>query len=139
MGGSSAINGQIAIRPPLEDFDMSARAGCHGWSATEVLPAFIKLEMMSPFGDQPYHGRGGANSDLSGASEEWGAVDRALDEASSECGYGHCADHNAPSGAGQRLPMRLTVVMAFAYRPMTLISKGVADGEILPIARRCDG
>lgn len=100
MGGSSAINGQIAIRPPLEDFDIWARAGCHGWSAKEVLPAFIKLEDDSAFGDQPYHGRGGPIPIYRAPREEWGAVDLALDEASSELGYGHCADHNAPSGTG---------------------------------------
>src|ERR1700682_3430725 len=31
LGGSSVINGQIAIRPPLDDFDIWAAAGCSGW------------------------------------------------------------------------------------------------------------
>ena len=44
VGGSSSINGQIAIRGMLDDFDIWARAGCAGWSGAEVLPYFIKLE-----------------------------------------------------------------------------------------------
>jgi 5-(hydroxymethyl)furfural/furfural oxidase len=100
MGGSSAINGQIAIRPPLEDFDIWARAGCLGWSAAEVLPAFIELENDEAFGDWPYHGRSGPIPIYRTPREEWGAVDSALGEASGNLGYGHCADHNAPSGTG---------------------------------------
>ena len=36
VGGSSAINGQIAIRPPLEDFQDWATAGCSGWGPDDV-------------------------------------------------------------------------------------------------------
>jgi len=100
LGGSSIINGQIAIRPPLEDFDIWAAGGCTGWSAAEVLPAFIKLEDDEAFGDRPYHGRGGPIPIFRAPREEWGAVDRALAEAAVACGYGWCDDHNAPEGTG---------------------------------------
>ena len=68
MGGSSAINGQIAIRPPLEDFDIWAREGCRGWSAAEVLPAFMKLETMRPL-ETGLSWLRWADSDLSGSCE----------------------------------------------------------------------
>jgi 5-(hydroxymethyl)furfural/furfural oxidase len=100
LGGSSAINGQIAIRPPLEDFDIWAAGGCAGWSAAEVLPAFIKLEDDDAFGDRPYHGRGGPIPIYRAPREQWGAVDRALAEAAVASGYGWCDDHNAPTGTG---------------------------------------
>ncbi len=100
MGGSSAINGQIAIRPPLQDFDLWARGGCRGWSAAEVLPAFIKLEDDEAFGARPYHGRGGPIPIYRAPEENWGSVDRALAEASIAQGYGYCDDHNAPTGTG---------------------------------------
>jgi 5-(hydroxymethyl)furfural/furfural oxidase len=100
VGGSSAINGQIAIRPPLEDFDLWAAGGCAGWSAAEVLPAFIKLEDDPAFGDRPYHGRGGPIPIYRTPREQWGAVDRALAEAAVASGYGWCDDHNAPTGTG---------------------------------------
>lgn len=100
LGGSSAINGQIAIRPPLEDFDIWAGAGCLGWSAAEVLPAFIRLEDDEAFGDRPYHGRSGPIPIYRNPRDKWGAVDLALAEASVALGYGHCDDHNAPTGTG---------------------------------------
>jgi choline dehydrogenase-like flavoprotein len=100
LGGSSAINGQIAIRPPLEDFDIWASGGCDGWSAAEVLPAFIKLEDDEAFGDRSYHGRGGPLPIYRASRGQWGAVDCALADAAVALGYGWCDDHNAPVGSG---------------------------------------
>jgi len=59
LGGSSAVNGQIAIRAPLEGFDLWVAQGCIGWGGEEVMPYFIRLEDDLAFGDRPYHGRGG--------------------------------------------------------------------------------
>jgi 5-(hydroxymethyl)furfural/furfural oxidase len=100
LGGSSSINGQIAIRPPLEDFDRWARGGCRGWSAAEVLPAFIRLEDDDTFGDEPYHGRSGPIPIYRAARDQWGPVDLALAEAAVALGYGYCEDHNSPTGTG---------------------------------------
>jgi choline dehydrogenase len=44
LGGSSAINGLIAIRGQREDYDDWAAAGNAGWSFDDVLPWFRKLE-----------------------------------------------------------------------------------------------
>jgi 5-(hydroxymethyl)furfural/furfural oxidase len=100
LGGSSVINGQIAIRPPLDDFDIWAAGGCAGWSAADVLPAFIMLEDDDDFGDRPYHGRGGPIPIYRAPRDQWGAVDHALAEAAVGLGYGWCDDHNAPIGTG---------------------------------------
>lgn len=100
LGGSSSINGQIAIRPPLEDFDLWARGGCRGWSAAEVHPAFIRLEDDDSFGDEPYHGRGGPIPIYRAPRHQWGPVDLALAEAAVALDYGYCEDHNAPTGTG---------------------------------------
>lgn len=97
LGGSSAINGQIAIRPPLSEFDLW---GLPGWSAQDVLPYFCKLEDDLDFGDAPYHGRGGPIPVYRAPREYWGAVDRALAGAALSIGYGWCEDHNAPAGSG---------------------------------------
>ena len=59
IGGSSTINGQIAIRPLPDDFRRWVACGCTGWGWDEVLPYFCKLEDDVDFGDAPYHGRGG--------------------------------------------------------------------------------
>jgi choline dehydrogenase-like flavoprotein len=99
-GGSSSINGQIAIRPPLSDFDLWVDQGCEGWSAEDVLPYFNKLEDDLDYGDKPYHGRGGPIPIYRAPREDWGPIDGALAEAATELGYGWCDDHNAPTGTG---------------------------------------
>jgi 5-(hydroxymethyl)furfural/furfural oxidase len=100
LGGSSAINGQIAIRGMLEDFDLWAAQGCAGWSGQDVLPAFIRLEDDLAFGDRPYHGRGGPIPIYRAPREQWGAVDKALCDAALALGYGLADDHNAPGSTG---------------------------------------
>ena len=58
LGGSSSINGLIAIRGQPEDYDRWAAAGNAGWSYREVLPYFKRLEHQSD-GDPVFHGRDG--------------------------------------------------------------------------------
>ena len=73
VGGSTAINGQIAIRGVLSAFDQWAELGCEGWSGRHVLPYFNRLEDDLAFGDRPYHGRGRTDPDLPRAPEAVGA------------------------------------------------------------------
>ncbi len=100
MGGSSAVNGLVAIRGSPEDFDTWTELGCAGWSAKEVLPAFIRLEDDLDFADKPYHGRDGPIPIYRSPIEDWGAVDHALRDAALDLGYGWSDDHNAPESTG---------------------------------------
>lgn len=100
VGGSSTINGQIAIRGVPDDFERWAALGCTGWSWSEVLPFFNRLETDVNFGDAPWHGDRGPIPVYRAPEAQWGRVDRALKEASLACGYGWCEDHNAPEGTG---------------------------------------
>ncbi len=100
IGGSSTINGQIAIRGIPDDFERWAALGCAGWGWQEVLPYFRKLEDDVDFGDAPYHGRGGPIPVYRAPVEDWGHVDRALKAAAGNLGYPWCEDHNAPEGTG---------------------------------------
>ncbi|MFI7133610.1 GMC family oxidoreductase [Nonomuraea sp. NPDC050153] len=100
VGGSSAVNGQIAIRPPMADFEDWARMGCSGWSPRDVLPYFARLEDDEEFGDEPYHGRGGPIPIYRTPQAAWGAVDHALHEAALAAGYGWAPDVNAPGATG---------------------------------------
>ena len=59
MGGGSSINAMIALRGMPGDFDEWVEAGALGWSWSEVLPYFRKLEHDFDF-DGPLHGKGGA-------------------------------------------------------------------------------
>jgi choline dehydrogenase/5-(hydroxymethyl)furfural/furfural oxidase len=100
LGGSSAVNGMIAIRATPDDYDRWAANGCPGWSYDEVLPYLRRLEDDANFGDRPYHGRGGPIPVVRLPREEWGPVDHALAERSLALGYEWCDDHNAPTGTG---------------------------------------
>lgn len=99
-GGSSSINGQIAIRPPVEDFADWAAGGCTGWSPADVLPYFAKLEDDELFGDEPYHGRGGPTPIHRTHEAAWGAVDAALSRSAQAAGFGWAPDVNAPGATG---------------------------------------
>jgi choline dehydrogenase len=100
MGGSSVINGQIAIRGVPDDFDRWAAAGCTGWAWADMLPYFCKLETDRTFPDAPYHGDRGPIPVYRAPREAWGHVDCALADAAVALGYGWNEDHNAPTGTG---------------------------------------
>lgn len=100
VGGSTAINGQIAIRGVLDAFDVWADRGCEGWSAAEVLPAFNRLETDLDFGDKPYHGSDGPIPIYRAPQDQWGPVDRALRDAALALGHPWTDDLNAPEAEG---------------------------------------
>ncbi|MGW0817214.1 GMC family oxidoreductase [Streptomyces viridiviolaceus] len=100
VGGSSSINGQIAIRPPMVDFEDWTALGCSGWSPEDVLPYFAKLEDDAEFGDEPHHGRGGPTPIHRMPQDQWGGVDTALARSALAVGFGWAPDVNAPSATG---------------------------------------
>lgn len=97
-GGSTAVNGQIAIRGILHAFDKWAEAGCDGWSGEDVLPYFKRLE------DDPieaaYHGANGPIPIYRAPVESWGHVDRAMRESALALGHAWNDDLNAPGSEG---------------------------------------
>ena len=100
MGGSSTINGQIAIRAMPDDLDRWEAQGCTAWGWDAMLPYFRKLETDRNFPDAPYHGSSGPIPVYRAPIADWGNVDRALRDAALALGYGWCEDHNAPEGTG---------------------------------------
>lgn len=100
VGGCSAMNGQIAIRGVLEDYDEWAAQGCTGWSGSDVLPYLIKLEQDVDFGHKPYHGIDGPLPVYRAPQSEWGPVDLALRDAALALGYPWAEDCNAPGATG---------------------------------------
>lgn len=100
VGGSSTVNGQIAIRPPLEDFDEWVAAGCTGWGPGDVLPWFAALESDADFGTREHHGASGPIPVYRAPVPTWGAVDEALRAAALQHGFGWAEDVNAPGATG---------------------------------------
>jgi choline dehydrogenase len=129
MGGSSTINGQIAIRAVPEDIDRWAAAGCTGWSWDELLPYFCKLETDKNFPDAPYHGDRGPIPVYRAPIPDWGNVDRALRASALGLGYGWCEDHNAPVGTG---------VSPYAINSEAGLRISTNDGYLEPVRDRAN-
>lgn len=100
LGGSSAVNAQIAIRGVPAAFDEWAEAGCEGWGASDVLPLFDLIEDDPDTAAGPGLRQGGPLPVHRAPFEQWGAVDLALRDAALASGYPWKADLNAPRGEG---------------------------------------
>ena len=100
MGGSSAVNAQIAIRGVPAAFDSWAEAGCEGWAASDVLPLFDLIEDDADTGLAPGIRRGGPLPVFRMPADQWGAVDLGLRDAALAAGYRWKSDLNAPEGEG---------------------------------------
>ena len=59
LGGSSSINGHIYNRGQRQDFDTWAQMGNRGWSYSDVLPYFKRMERRIGEGHEDYRGREG--------------------------------------------------------------------------------
>ena len=100
VGGTSAMNGQIAIRGMLEDYNGWEAQGAVGWSGAACLPYLMKLENDLDFGEKPYHGNSGPLPIYRAPLEQWGPVDLAMREAALDLGYPWADDCNAPDSTG---------------------------------------
>jgi choline dehydrogenase/5-(hydroxymethyl)furfural/furfural oxidase len=100
LGGSSVVNGMIAIHAMADDYDRWAADGCAGWSFEDMLPVRRRMESDLNFGDAPYHGADGPMPVTRLGREAWGPADEALAEGAAAQGHGWCEDHNAPTGTG---------------------------------------
>ncbi|GAP98013.1 GMC family oxidoreductase [Leptolyngbya sp. NIES-2104] len=109
LGGGSSINGQIWMRPPMDDYDHWVSLGCSGWSADEMLPYLNKSEADEL--DRPYHGNAGTIPVWRPQAQDWGYVDRAFQETA--IAFGHTEsnadlDLNAPGATGlSRIPLNV--------------------------------
>jgi choline dehydrogenase len=98
LGGTSAVNAAVAMRPPAADFAKWAGYGVDGWSFDEVLPAFKRMEN-TPAGNDAYHGRTGPLSVRQRSDEELTPSLLGFVEASVAHGFKQIDDFN---GADQR-------------------------------------
>jgi choline dehydrogenase-like flavoprotein len=129
MGGSSSINGLVALRPPLDDFDAWAARGGSTWAPGSVLASFVRLEDDLELGDEPYHGRGGPIPISRAPLDEWGDLDVALHEASNRLGFPFTYDCNAPDSTG---------VSVLAYNARDDVRVSTNDGYLEPARDRAN-
>lgn len=125
LGGSSMINGQVALRPPLDEFG----SWPDGWDPQAALRLFRRLEDDLDFGDAPGHGRGGPIAISRSPAEHWSELDVALRDAAVDLGHPFCEDVHAldaPATACWAIPHN-----SAGYRRVT-----TNDGYLEPARRR---
>jgi len=108
VGGSSAVNGTVAIRARPADFARWARRGIEGWSWEAVLPAYKALEN-TPTGEDAWHGRKGPLPIRQRTAEQNTPAMRAFVQASQAVGLAHISDFNGATQHGVG-PYSLNVV-----------------------------
>jgi choline dehydrogenase len=157
VGGSSAVNTSLAVRPDPMDFaDWTAR-GIPEWTWPDVLPYLRKLERDLDFPTESYHGDSGPIPVHRYRPEAIHPLQRGLFEASQELGYPPIADHNAPGATGVGvMPVNLVdgvrISTAIAYlapvrqrvnlqvRPNTMVDRlMLRDGAVVGVRVVRDG
>ncbi|CAN5355933.1 GMC family oxidoreductase N-terminal domain-containing protein [soil metagenome] len=99
LGGSSAINGQMANRGVPWDYEEWVRRGAAGWGWDDVLPYFRKLESDQDFGG-PLHGTDGPLPIRRVPMERWPLQAKAFAAAMADNGLPFLPDQNGDFGDG---------------------------------------
>jgi choline dehydrogenase len=98
LGGSSSINGLIAIRGQPGDYERWHDLGNTGWGWNDVLPYFIKLENNAELRDDQLHGSGGPIP-ISSITRQDELIE-AFIAAAGNCGIPRTRDFNGTSQEG---------------------------------------
>jgi len=147
LGGSSSINGMIYMRGQAADYDGWAALGNAGWSWSDVLPAFKKVENHYA-GESEFHGASGTWR-VERQRLSWPILD-AFRDAAAQAGIASITDFNRGDNEGcayfevnQRQGVRWTAAKAFlhpvANRPnLTVLTQAQAQAVVFS-ERRADG
>jgi len=98
LGGSSSINGMVFVRGQAQDFDTWAQMGNRGWSYTEVLPFFKRMEGYAGEGDDAFRGREGPLRVTN--PEPRDPLFATIIKAAAQVGIRHNPDYNGASQEG---------------------------------------
>ncbi|MPZ40974.1 MAG: hypothetical protein GEU95_23580 [Rhizobiales bacterium] len=98
IGGTSSINGMVAVRGLPSDYDDWAAHGATGWDWDGVLPYFRRLETDQDF-DGPLHGKDGPVP-LRRIASGWPGFVKGVCEAVEAFGFKNLHDQNGAFGDG---------------------------------------
>src|ERR1700681_4192551 len=98
LGGSSSINGMVFVRGQAQDFDTWAQMGNRGWSYTEVLPFFKRMESYAGEGEDAFCGREGPVRVTN--PEPRDPLFATIIKAAAQVGIRHNPDYNGASQEG---------------------------------------
>ncbi len=98
LGGSSSINGMVFVRGQPQDYDHWAQLGNRGWSYSDVLPIFKKMESYDGGSDQT-RGRNGMLR-VTDEAPDICPLHRRMIEAAEKIGIPYTKDYNGLSQEG---------------------------------------
>lgn len=100
VGGSSAVNGCIAVRASVADHDEWVAAGNDEWSWTATLPYFKRVESDLDMGSTPWHGASGPVPVRRYRRDELAPIAEAFEQACLDRDHPLLSDMNAPGATG---------------------------------------
>jgi choline dehydrogenase len=152
VGGTSMVNATIAARGAPFDYDRWAAMGNPGWSWSDLLPLFIRIETDRDFGDQPIHGKEGPIVIQRYRPESWAPINRVMYESCVELGIREAPDLNgldAHAGVVGAMPhnrfkeVRLgtlvTYIRAARRRPNLTIRAGSLAARVIVSGSKAQG
>ena len=149
VGGTSAINHQIFLRGPQEDYDGWAALGNDEWSYRKVLPYFRKSETDLDLRDE-FHGADGPIPVRRHHRQHWLPFQAAFYQACLDAGIPDDPDLNRPSSGGVgafplnnpdgvRMSTALTYLHACRQRPNLTVRANTLVRRVLFTGRRAVG
>ncbi|MGI6851507.1 choline dehydrogenase [Mesorhizobium sp. 1B3] len=97
LGGSSSINGMVYVRGHAHDYDHWAEQGATGWSFSDVLPYFKRMEHAHG-GEEGWRGTEGPLHVRPGP--QWNPLYRVFVEAGRQAGFEITEDYNGSKQEG---------------------------------------
>lgn len=147
LGGTSNIYHMIHTRGRPADYDAWAYGGCAGWSFTDVLPYFQKLEDQQD-GANPTAGKGGPIT-VTHAKEMGNPISQTFIDACVELGYPYVEDLNAQAfgvgwhhvdiKAGKRHGVRVAYLDPARERANLAVESGALATRLLFEGQHCVG
>ena len=101
LGGSSSINGMVYVRGHAKDFDQWAEMGAVGWSFSDILPYYKRLENWNSAGhggEKNYRGSNGPLHVTRGTRIN--PLNLAFEKAGEQAGYHTTLDYNGKQQEG---------------------------------------
>ena len=101
IGGSSSINGMVYVRGHAKDFDTWAEMGASGWSYSDILPYYRRLENLDYAETEEVENLRGINGPLNiTKGKRMNPLTLAFEKAGVQAGYQSTPDYNGKQQEG---------------------------------------
>ena len=101
IGGSSSINGMVYVRGHAKDFDTWAEMGASGWSYSDILPYYRRLENVDYTNSEEVENLRGVNGPLNiTKGKRMNPLTLAFEKAGAQAGYQSTPDYNGKQQEG---------------------------------------